>query len=673
MPLFRKIRTGSVLKSGAVLFAAAFVLASCGTALQGSSTARQSSTPIATASLPPSSVCGTNGDYVQQSLNGTFTGCFRVPALHSSSLVVALQAYLFGKTTSANATTTTLSPPASNEISLSLGSTIATPGESVTMTGRFLRHPPSPQQRPTYVTVCWDGCETGLQEEGVPIHWSSSTMFHTRLEVPETAWLVTRDGVVSVHPLQSGSYRVGVQYLEEVSGCALGPGEAQTTVQLHAHEPTRCAAGQPCETMTLSTPNAAVGDKVFVTGWAPLQTIIGQPFSYSLSVTSGSARKNYPALAFARNPKGGGFDVVLTPRTLRVSPNKTWASLGRVNYLSSTFAGLSAIQPASNSSLIAWCQASGLDITGGSSLIRVPTGGVAAALRGTKLSIFSSPSSNPQCSTVLLDPRYRNSVYAGFSTAVDHNAPPLYIAGLYTTDGGATWRTVPTPAGTSLEDFAGFTTKGSQVEALFAGTSSYGSGCPNTGPCTIFGPYQWGNCAMDGSPQPLLQGPVAATATSGIKWTSTSWAPTVNSCFSQQLVATSTHSLLLLDPSSQYPLLESTNSGQTWTYLALPRIPGANSGSDSMPLGDPLLLAPDGSLFAAITAASGLRQELLRLGPGAKTWCQVPKVFGVTASSGTVGPLRTRGAELIWSQTVYTTSGNPTSSMHVVALSNLRC
>ena len=701
MPRFRKLGVRSIVMNGAVLLAAAFALASCGTPGHVSSTAQSNRAPIATAYLPASSVCGTNGDYVQQSLTGDFTGCFRVPSLHSSSLIVALQSYLMGRTTTGNGPTTIVSAPApTGHVSLSLSSKIATPGEVVAITGHFLSRPPPAPLRQTSMTICWDGCQTGLQEQGAPVRWTSATTFHTNLLVPKTAWLVARDGAVIAHPLQSGSYQVGVQCIELTSGCALGPADAQTTIQLKAPRPTKCLSGQPCETMTLSTSKAAVGDEVIVKGWAPLQSIIGQPFGYSLSVTTGSTRRQYPALSFTQSLKGGGFNVVLTPRVLRVSPSQTWATLGHVPYRSSSFAGPSPIDPASGSKLIAWCQPSGLEITGGPTPINVPTGAVAVALRGTGLSLFPSTSSNEPCSSVLLDPLHASSIFASFGTATNNSAPPLYFAGLYTTDAGVNWRTIPTPAGMTLEDFAGFTTSGDRVEALFANANNYQAqfppgtnhglvaaevtsnggaswsattlGCPSTGPCTTFGPDQWGNCAMNGSFQLLLQGTPDVGATSGVKWTS-SWPPSVNSCYSPQLVVTSPHDLLLLDASSQYSLMRSTNSGQSWTYISIPSIAAANYGPDSIPLGNSLLFAPDGSLFSVITASSGLRQELFRLAPGAAKWCQVPRVFGVSASSGTVGSLRARGMDLIWNQNIYPSSGAPTSSMHVVPLASLRC
>lgn len=702
MPIFRKSGSRSITRNGAALLTVALVLASCGATHDSSANARAHAIPIATADLNPSSICVTDeGDYVHQSFNGDFTACFRVPDLESPSLVVALQAYLNGTSGPTDAPTTTVAPPApkNDDLTLTLSSKTATPGETVVVTG----HVSEPiSQKQSLPTICWDGCG-GLQEEGATIHWTSSRTFHMDLRVPDTAWLVSSHGAVTVHPLTAGTYEVGMQCLTSISGCALGPAEAQTTIRLKASKPKRCLAGQPCATMSLSASTAVVGDKILVKGWAPLQTIIGQPFSYNLSITPGSAKRQYPSLAFAQNLKGGGFNVVPSPRVFLVGPSPTWASLGQIHYVSSTFSGPSAIEPASGSQLIAWCQPSGIVITGGPTQVTVPTNGVRAALRGSTLKIFSKPPLIPPCAAVQLDPRYRNSIYAGIGTARGYSIPPEYLAPLYTTNAGATWHTVPTPAGASIAEFAGFTVEGVQVAALFFGPSSSSNrdvplgtndgvvsaevtsnggvswtsttlGCPPSGPCMIFGPYQWGYCNMSNDMQPLLLGPSRATGLSGVKWTSSSWVTSVNSCFPQQLVVSSSRELFLLDPSSQYPLLQSTNSGKSWSYRTLPTIAAANYGPNSIPINNSLVLAPDGSVFAAITTASGINQELFRLKPYATSWCQIPHAFGATvASSGIVGPLQVNRADLIWSQTVYPNGGNATSSMHVKALSRLRC
>ncbi len=707
MPFLRMLGTRSIVRSGVVLVTASLVLASCGTARSTSLSANSNLAAITTTFLNPSSLCGSDeGDNVHQSLNGDFTGCFRVPALKGSLDVVALQTYVSSPSRVKPSPATSVAPtPSVGPMTLTSSTPIATPGETVTLTGHFSSHPPSALQRQgqTYATLCWDGCRSGLQEQAAPLHWLSSSTFHTRLVVPDTAWLVTRGGLVRAHPLSSGNYHVGVQCLIVQSGCALGPAEAQTTIRLKAPRPTRCVASEPCETMSLSVSRAAVGDVVHVTGWAPLQLTIDQPFSYALTVTPTHATTTYPALSFARSQKGGGFNVVLSPRALRVTPGPTWSSLGRVPYVSSTYSGSSAIAPLSGTTRVAWCQPSRIVVTGGTSPLNVPTVGVPTALKGSTLHIFSRQPSSPQCETVQLDPRNTTSVYAGFSTAQGNSIPPVYLAPLYTTNVGSTWHTVPTPPGTSLEDFSGFTIQGDQVDALFRQTNSsdnrhvpWGTnagrvsaevtsnggvswaattlGCPPSGPCVSFGPYYWGNCNMSNDTQPLLLGPPGTTTTSGVEWTTSPLVSSVNSCFPQQLVVGSSRELFLLDPSSQYPLQQSTNAGRTWANVALPVISAANYGPDSVPASNSLVLAADGSLFAAITTSSGLTQELFHLEPSVTSWCQVPHAFGATiASSGTVGPLRVNGANLMWSQTVYPSSGTSVSSMHVVPLSRLRC
>jgi hypothetical protein len=691
---------GNLLRWGGVV-AAAFVLASCASASIASTTNMLTPSQIeaiTSSYMAPTSMCPSSQGFLTQSLNGDITGCFRVPALHSSSLLVSMSAYLDGGFKPAPTTTTSPSSPTGN-LTLTLSTTRATPGEKVKVTGHYAGLPSSPRQ--TYVNVCWDGCLNGLQEDGVPARWTSGTTFTTTLQVPETAWLEVTHGVVSAHPLTSGNYQVAVQCLGDISGCALQSGDAHTTIALVAPKPSRCVKATRCETLQLSTTTAQVGAVVQIRGWAPLQSIIGQPFSYDLSITKAPERRAYPALSYSQNPKGGGLDVVLTPRVLNVVPSRSWASLGRVTYVSSSFAGPSPITPSSNSSLIAWCQASGLVITGGSSPVHVSTHGVASALAGTPLRLFSSPASNPPCSTVLIDPVHRDSIFAGFDTAVNDSAPPIYVAGLYTTDEGATWRRVPVPAGYSLEDFGGFRDEGTTVAALFAGANNYQDqryppgtdagrvaaevtsdggatwsasslGCPTSGPCAAFGPLQWGNCAMNGANQPLLVGPAHGTAGGSVRWTDSTWVTNVNSCFSQQLVATSAHGLLLLDPSSQYPLLQSIDSGRTWTYRTLPSIKGFGYGADSVPQSNYLLMAPDGSLFATQTIPAGTRQELFRLKPGATSWCQVPNALHWVVGA-TVTSMRVTSTDLVWNQSVYPSSGNPTSSMHVASLASLRC
>jgi hypothetical protein len=523
------------------------------------------------------------------------------------------------------------------------------------------------------------------------------------LRVPESAWLENDDNSVSVHPLTSGEYEVGVQCVTSMSGCALRNAEGQTLIQLKAPTATRCLGNERCATMALSTTRATVGEEVLIRGWAPLQTIIGRPQSYSLSLVPASKTENYPMLSYTTFVKGGGFDVELTPKEIHVVPTTTWADLGRVNVVSSSFSGPSAINPAASSNLIAWCQPSYIVITGGPASVHVPTSGVRAALKGSILQIVASPPTIPQCSAAQLDPRYPHTVYAGFSTGQGNSIPPVYLAPLYTTNDGAAWHTVPVPHGMTIEDFGGFTTDGDRVSALFSSAESYNNrvdpietenglaitetttdggstwiqsslGCPAVGPCMAFGPFQWGGCNMSMDDQSVLLGPPGASRPAGVKWTDSDWVTTVNSCFAQQLVASSADDLFFLDSSSQYPLLRSTDGGLTWAYVALPVNKAANYSPDSLPTSNSIVLAPGGVIFNSVTSPSGLAQLLFRLSPSATSWCEVPHVFGATlASSGAVGQLRVSRDDLIWSQTFTSNSGHTTSSMHVRSVSGLTC
>jgi hypothetical protein len=117
-------------------------------------------------------------------------------------------------------------------------------------------------------------------------------------------------------------------------------------------------------------------------------------------------------------------------------------------------------------------------------------------------------------------------------------------------------------------------------------------------------------------------------------------------------------------------LIESTSSGEHWTNIVLPTVPGTNYGEDSIPTSNTLLLAPDGSLFSVVTNASGLRQELFRLYPSATSWCHVTRAFGGSVAAVTVDLVRVNATELLWTQS--DTQGT-SSSRHVAPLTSLGC
>jgi hypothetical protein len=348
--------------------------------------------------------------------------------------------------------------------------------------------------------------------------------------------------------------------------------------------------------------------------------------------------------------------------------------------------------------LIAWCQPTSIQVTGGATNEIVPTSGVRLALRGTDFRNPGPAQPDPQCSSVLLDPRRASTIYAGFFEAINGNAPPENLVGLYTTDAGATWHLVPAPPGLGPGDFEGFTTDAQGVEAIFAvpysdddgiasnvtirteSTANGGLtwspstlGCAAVGPCVNFGPYPWVNCAMGGADQSFLLGsPTTSINPNNEVWSSTSWVTSVNTCFSQQLVATSSRDAILLDPSSPYPLLRSTDGGLTWANIELPTIPRSTLSDEDPNQSNSLLLTPRGILFAALENSADTKQQLFRLDPGATSWCVVPGVFGTFASAGVAGPLRSSENDVAWMQSADHASSSPTS-LHVRSVSSLHC
>jgi hypothetical protein len=151
----------------------------------------------------------------------------------------------------------------------------------------------------------------------------------------------------------------------------------------------------------------------------------------------------------------------------------------------------------------------------------------------------------------------------------------------------------------------------------------------------------------------------------GFRRRNSTWSTTVNRCFSQQLVATSKGGLLLLDLSSQYPLLVSKDSDLDWSSYALATNEGANV-VNFRPFGSVVLMASDGALFASLTSTSR-RQSLLRIDTGSSAWCTVPGA----SKSGQVAAMRVDGPDLVWTQNESANSCPETSTMHEAAVSKL--
>lgn len=685
------------LRHASLIVVAALALSACGTSASPSDL-KATRFPPPTESVAQSSQCTGAVGFITQSTTGDVTGCFRVPADEGKSLVVSLQAFIDVAGVNSSGPTTTQPPKRSGVLSIAVTSPTTQPGDHVEVVGTYA--PGSSITRSSYANLCWDGCQSGLTEQAVPLHWTGRLSFRTSLLVPPTAWFEVDQGGVSVHPLISGTYDVAIQCVQQTSGCALGTPDAQTTITLKAAAPQRCVKGRSCMTLQLSTRRAAVGDEVTVHGWAPLQSIIGQPFGFDLSIAPSNS--DHYAVFSASRTSLSEYTVVVAPKIFSVAPDRTWASLGRLTYVSSSWSGPSSLTPVPGSSETAWCSESGPLLANGATSTPVRTSSVAATLRWSGLSMLPGAVATPRCASILADPRHTSSIFVGFDAAVGGSIPPVFMAGLYTRDAGASWQWVPTPEGLTKQDFSGFAMSGTQVVAVFFDANQSGSrydgpwplgsdhgliptevtsnggvtwkpstlSCASRGPCASFGPSLLGNCAMNGSSQSLMTGALGSTTGAWDLWHNNSWVSTVNNCFSQQLVATSAHGLLLIDPSSQFVLLQSSDSGQSWVNRSVPSIPGQTS---PLPLGDVLLFTPTGDLLAMVTEPSSTRSELFLLAPGATSWCQVPDVFATTKAAWTIDSIRVDAHDLLWSQTLFTSSATPPSKLHELSLSKITC
>lgn len=631
-----------------------------------------------------------------QSMNGDLSGCFRVPSLRTTNLVVGLQAYANRTVPSSSQVITDVSTsPSDGHFTFSSSSYDVMPGQSLTLTGHYAGHRPS--QILGNPDLCWDGCQTGLREQSFPLHWTSRSTFQVKFQVPDDAWFQEEGKREVVHPLTGGNYSVGIECVTVSSGCALLPADAQVVVHLSAPASARCSVAAKCAYLTFSSNAGQAGDVIAVRGWAPLSSIIGTPFGLSMTVTRAVRNQSFAALSVAK-PSVDAFNLVFARHAFTVRPDESWSELSPIHTLRSTWSGVSWVNPESGSHRIAWCRSASIEVTGGPRVERISTAGVPLALRGTNLKSVGPLQPNPQCASVTLDPHRSSTIYADFYYSIDGEAPPEYLAGMYSLDAGVTWRVVPAPPGLNVDDFAGFTTDANGVAAMFA--SPYANndgvdarvtiraevtangartwtpstlGCPAVGPCVTFGTYATGNCAMNGTNQPFLIGSPSSPA--DVRWSSTSWVTLVDTCFSQQLVASSARDVLLLDPSSPYPLLRSVDGGTTWVNIDLPTIKDSTLGTDDPSDDNSLLLTPGGTLFASLTNPAGTKQALYRLAPGAKSWCVVPKVFGAFESTGTAGPLRASGNDVVWMQSTNDTStgSNLAPTLHVRSVASLRC
>jgi hypothetical protein len=620
---------------------------------------------------------------VTQSFNGSIKGCFRVPDDRSSTLNVAWQTFvqLSDSSNGPNPPTNGISNSYTDgHFKLTLSSTNVRPGEHVTVIGRYLsgHRPPNTESG----ILCWDGCQSGIQEQGQNLHWVSSTEFRTTFLVPDAPWYESNDGRATAHPLSSGTDTIGIECVTVTSGCATQGADAQIGVTLVAPKPTWCATAMTCGSLHVNSVRTTAGDVMEVHGKAPIAGIIAQPFGYWLEYSTKSLGNGVVSF---HSPVSVETTASIAPRALSLTGGATWATQDLAPVSAPQWSWTYSVTPSARGTSFASCDPHAIVITGVGRTLTVPITSVGPVPVRHHLNINGSKTASA-CASALIDPAAPTHVFASFYSAQKEEIPPTYLAGLFTTDGGAVWKLVPTPSGHTSDDFGGFRTDGSRIEAVFMsnninqGTSDLSKttivteatsnggdtwtqstlGCPTSGPCVIFGPSSPGNCAMNGQPEPVYFGSANHTG-SAVIFDQSRWVNAVNACYSQEMAATTSGTELLLDPSSIFPLVASHNGGRTWYNVQIPRLTGMGANFQN----SSLLFDPEGSILATTSNNKG-GISISLLAPHAHSWC--PALVITTGYSESVSPLRTVGDQLYWSET-----DDNHSTLHIVPISSLHC
>lgn len=528
-------------------------------------------------------------------------------------------------------------------------------------------------------TIAFGGFRAGLEISADAITWSSIDPGHftTTFRVPVTNWL-TPTGTAVLAP---GPYRVVIRCFGiVVRGCAGGPGQLSATFTLT--DPVQHAPAAAWLSFSPST--AAPGQVVRVTGWAPLTNVIGQPFGYNLVwgvggiqvasiqqrlsgrlsgsfqvpayVGSGPTHAGTVMLSLsylflqgktgavplsADQKKLSGL-VTLAPTPFRVVKGMQWSSLDAVPVRQSAAPSPIWVAPSGRQVLMAGPSGSFL-------------GGPPDALRPLDLTgtmALAARQGYPVLAHGMVDSILGVAIFpqSRFITLSTYKAtygevPPVFLSPFVSTDGGATWQTVPAPSSMSYGDFVGFRDIGRAVFALWAktgatmveettnGGQSWSPGsppCPVTGACLMLGP---GPNAFQGMGTPELQ--AVWRQNRQHQWV-TSASEAINIATLQ--LSTLPHGrALLVDSAAANPVQLSSDGGRTWENVAVPNPPGSASFAAS-PYAN-LLLLPNGALLANATGSTGANAWYI-LPTGQSRWQGVPPAIlppnadGLTVADG---------------------------------------
>ena len=410
----------------------------------------------------------------------------------------------------------------------------------------------APRDYATYASICWNGCQTGLEEDGLEVAWSRTDAGHFsfKFTVPPIPWL----GSDGFHPLEAGDYSIDLINLDPTKvGCAPPscPEAPDANATFHlTQSATYPACEEPnCGSLVANPPVASPGETVQVSGWAPLVQFIGEPYGYNLvlepqgntvpdkimylavqqseavvQAMDGSLTASFqvPQIssdgsalapgtytlgleAFLPNIKET-FPTIVAPTRFEITAAPNLADLPHATPL--------WVQPASdelNSSLaadaldpkhLAYCVAGEIRLSqdAGQSWTSVP---VNATSLPSPLDQLTASDQSSSCVSVTLDSSHPGSLYAVFGlTDKVYGAPPIYFADYLTTDLGKTWQLAPVPAIdvsdlTIYDSFGGFWTDGKTVQVLYYGQpAGYSQPEPLLAKQTLDGGITWTDATL---------------------------------------------------------------------------------------------------------------------------------------------------------------------------------
>jgi hypothetical protein len=678
--LVRRWLTASALAMLAVL-----ALAACGAVSRATNptgtTASTKRGEGASAGTTSFAGCPGTGTFVVQSMNGTLSSCLRVGNSSPGSYHVVLD-QIAPATRSPGSAPSRVGPA----VVLSVSPTSGPPGTTVTVRGTL---PFAPTHRAGHANLCWHGCRDGLQYSGVPLRWTSAVTFEASLVVPGAAWIEA--GPDRVAELSSGTYPIGVECLPAVpEGCAGTQAQGSTRFRLvvPSSRKAQCPTPSSCAHLAVSPKRALPGDVVSVRGFAPLVSVIGadQPFAFQLQVVRGPPTG--PEVRFSTANAKGFVMLYLGHAALAVQRPPSFAGLGHLTPVSEVVDGLAPIAAdPSHPSTLAWCSGGGIVVQTHTGQLTIPTQGAAAVLERMGFGLLGA--ATPRCVAVAplgTAPGGAPSVLgAAFVVAPNGQAPPAADVAIISANGGRSWAPLPVPPGAAPDTFGGFRPHAGTFEALFAPSTapsghlravplvevaspserSWQPGrfsCPTRGPCVSFGPYEPGNCAMNGTAQGVLR-----SGDGGHNWAQPPWPTAVQACAPAELVATSNSTELLIDSESPYTLRRSTDGGATWADIGLPPLPGEQPGAGLGPGPAGITVLADGSLLATGARANTRSWELLR--PGATSWCPVRGLAAGVQRSAAFAQVILIGDQLWW----LSGTDGPAPTAHHLSAVGLSC